>query len=47
MKNEEFQKRIEVPFCVDHLDQLASTRAASSAVEAAVGDGDDRGGAER
>jgi hypothetical protein len=22
MKNEEFQKRVEVPFCLDHVDHL-------------------------
>ena len=52
MKNEEFQKRVEVPFCldhVDHLDHLTPTWAAGGAVEAAVGDGgvDGGGGVER
>ena len=50
MKNEEFQKRVEVPFCldhVDHLDHLTPTWVADGAVEAGAGDGRAGGGVER
>ena len=49
MKNEEFQKRVEVPFCLDHVDHLDHLGAASVPRELLLvtGEADDCGGAER